>query len=390
MRTWLVAAVSALASVAVAASPAAPTAPVLGIALDGGQGHLARLDADTLRPLRTSTFLTNGYTVAPALSPDGATVALGSTSFIGVRLVDIRSLRLKAEVRLRLSGAHVVASAWPSRTRLVVAAVRGNPATVVFVTVDPARGKVVNVRRLSGTPVRAARTADGLAVLVAPAPAIGRARLAVASPAALHVWPVPVQAGRANGRQTIPALAADPAGGSAYIVDPADRLTQIDLATGKSEQRALVRRGLAKGLNGPQRVAVRLANGRLAVTGSNDSFRLVDGREVVDSEPAGLELVDIGGGTTRMLDRETSQVALGSDALIALGTSEATPMRAYAFDGSPRFELDLAAGDWVQVAGDRAYVGRRIVDLASGHVIGQAAAEPRVVLLATDGSGFPL
>ena len=43
-----------------------------------------------------------------------------------------------------------------------------------------------------------------------------------------------------------------------------------------------------------------------------------------------------------------------------------------------------------QLALNRTYVGRRIVDLSSGHVIGQAAAESRIALLATDGSTFPL
>jgi hypothetical protein len=377
MRTWTVVA-SALALAAAAASAAAPSAPVLGIALDAGQGHLARLDPDSLRPLRISTFLTNGYAVAPALSPDGATVALGSTSFIGVRLVDVRSLRLRAEVRVRMSGAHVVASAWPSPTRLVVAAVRGNPASVVFVTVDPVRASVVGVRRVTGTPVRAARTDEGLAVLIAPVSGIGRARLAVESDAALHVWPVPVQAGRTKKAQTVPALAVDPAGGRAYIVDPSERLTQIELSTGKAQQRVLARRGLAKGLNGPQRVAAWLGYGRMAVTGTNGS------------EAAGLELVDVGRRTARWLDRETSRMAVGSDVLVALGTNDAMPLRAYAFDGTPRFELDVAAGEWVQVAGDRAYLGRRLLDLASGRVIGQAPAESRVVLLATDGSTFPL
>jgi hypothetical protein len=116
----------------------------------------------------------------------------------------------------------------------------------------------------------------------------------------------------------------------------------------------------------------------MAVTGTNGS------------EAAGLELVDVGRRTARWLDRETSRMAVGSDVLVALGTNDAMPLRAYAFDGTPRFELDVAAGEWVQVAGDRAYLGRRLLDLASGHVIGQAAAESRVVLLATDGSTFPL
>jgi hypothetical protein len=181
-----------------AATPAHP--PVLGIVLDGGQGHLGRLDPDTLRPLRTSRFLTNGYAVAPALSPDGTTVALGSSSFIGMRIVHAASLRLKAAIRVRLSGAHVVASTWPSRTRLVVAGVRRNPAGVVFVTVDPSRAKLLSVRRVNGAAVRAARTRDGLALLLAPASGIGQARLAVMTPAGLRIWPGSSSSTFARGR----------------------------------------------------------------------------------------------------------------------------------------------------------------------------------------------
>jgi hypothetical protein len=398
MRTSVSA--SALAALAVAVAfvlpaPAATTAPplLLGVVLDGGQGHLARLDPDTLRPLRTGSFLTNGYTVAPALSPDRSTVALESTSFIGLRLVDVASLRIRSEVRLRLTGAHVVASAWPTQRRLVLAAVHANPTGVVFVIVDTERAKVVDVRRVSGTAVRAARTRDGIALLLAPVTGIGPSRLAVASPSRLRVWRLPVRAGRSwstTGTQTIPALAVDPTRGRAYVVDPGERLAEIDLATGRTEVRALARRSLQKGVNGPQRDASWLGGGLLAVTGTDDSVRIVDGQPVVGTDPAGLELVDVRDATVRIVDSETSRVFPAGGVLVALGTSDAVPLRAYGYDGALRFQVDVGAGDWVQVVGARAYVGRRVVALPSGEVLGQTAAEPRVALLATDGSTFPL
>jgi hypothetical protein len=382
MRTS-VSAASALAALAVAvavvsAGAATTASPLLGIALDGGQGHLARLDADTLRPLRTGAFLTNGYTVAPALSPDGATLALGSTSFVGMRFVNVTSLRLKAEVRLRLLGAHVVASAWPSPNRLVLAAIHAAPTNVVFVAVDPVRATILTVRRIAGTPVRAVRTRDGLAVLLAPVTGIGNARLAVASATRLHVWSVSARAGRTHRTQTIPALTVDQAHARGYVITPGDRLLEIDLATGKTQQRALARRGLAKVLNGRQRSAAWLGNGLIALTGSNGA------------EPAGLELVDVRRATARMLDRDTSHIVVGGGVLVALGTSDSVPLRAYGFGGALRFEAEVAHGDWVQVAGSRAYLGRRVLELPSGKVLGLAVAEPRIALLTLDGSTFPL
>jgi hypothetical protein len=400
MRTCVVAA-SLLAALTVATAAAAPpAAPLLGIVLDGGQGHLARLDPDTLRPLRTSSFLTNGYAVAAALSPDGATVALGSTSFVGVRLVDVASVKASAEVRLRLSGAHITASSWPSPSRLVLAAVHANPTSVLFVTVDPRTAKVLAVRTVPGTAIGAARTGDGLAVLLAPRVGIGPARLAVASAARLRVWKLPLQAGRRFsaasdgfplGTQTIPALAVDPSGGRGYVLDPNGRVADVDLATGAAVLHVLAKRTLAKGSNGPARSARWLGGGLIALTGSNDYVRMSDGHADVGADPAGLALVDVRQWTSRVVDRDTSDVVVGGGLLFARPTTEINALRAYDFAGRPRFELgDLAAGDRVQVAGNRAYVGRRVLELPSGRVLGETAAEPRVTVLPTDGSQFPL
>jgi hypothetical protein len=396
MRTWAV----ALAAVAVAAAPTAgaPGTPLLGVALDGGQGHLAQLDPDTLRPLRTSSFLTNGYVVAPALSPDGGTVALGSTSFVGIRLVDVATLKLKAEVRVRnLPGTRVAASSWPSSDRLVLLAVHANPTSVLVVTVDPTRARIESVRTLSGTAIEAARTRDGLAVLLAPRVGIGQARLAVASATGLRVWKVPLSAGRRYrvsapfGTQTIPGLAVDPARGRAYVLDPAGRVAEVDLTSGKVRLHLLVRRALAKGINGPERSARWLGNGLIALTGSNEFVHVSGGRIDVGGEPAGLQLVDVRDWTLRVVDPDANMIAVSAGVILAPATTAGAPLRAYDFAGHLRFELNgVSVGDGLDVAGNRASVGGRVLELPSGRVLGDAPVDPRVFLLATDGSTFPL
>jgi dipeptidyl aminopeptidase/acylaminoacyl peptidase len=399
MRTCVVAVFAALA-VAAAPTAAAPPPALLGIVVDGGQGHLARLDPDTLRPLAMSSFLTNGYVVAPALSPDGTTVALGSTSFIGERLVDTASLKAVAEVRLRLSGAHVAASAWPSPSRIVLAAVHANPTSVLFVTVDTAHAKILRTRTVSGTAIDAARTGDGLAVLIAPRAGIGPARLAVASATSLRIWRLPSSAGRRFtvargsspfGTQVIPALAVDPAGARGYVLDPGGRVAEIELASGKTRLHTLVRRTLAKGINGPERSARWLGNGLIALTGSNDYVRASGNQVDVGADPAGLDLVDVRDWTTRVVDPDASTIAVGGGVILAPATSEGAPLQAYDFTGRLRFELDgVAVGDGLEVAGNRASVGGQVIELPSGRVLGPAPADPRVILLPTDGSQFPL
>ena len=56
--------------------------PLLGIVFDGGQGHFS----------------------GATLSRDAAKVALDSTSFLGVRIVDVATLTRDAELRAMLTG----------------------------------------------------------------------------------------------------------------------------------------------------------------------------------------------------------------------------------------------------------------------------------------------
>jgi hypothetical protein len=403
MRTSaLVAALAAALAVALAPAGAETGAPLLGIVLDGGQGHLGRLDPETLRPLQTSAFLTNGYAVAPALSPDGAKVALGSTSFFGVRVVDLVTLKADAEIRVPVSGAHVVATAWSVPGRLAVGGVRCCPSTLVLANIDPAARTVVWTKTVVGTPLAAARTAGGLAFLVAPATGIGPARLVVAEPQGVRVVKLTVRAGRAwpaarrgplIGTQRIPGLAVDPAAARAYVFAPEGGVSEVALQTGRVSSHTLARRTISKALTGPDRDARWLGNGLVALTGVDEHVRTSGTSITRNATPAGLALVDVREWTSRLVDRDATSVTVGDGLLFTRGDWDASPrpIRAYDFSGRLRFELaDLAPSDWLQTAGDRAYVAGRVLELPSGRMLRRLATDVRVTLLATDGSQFPL
>jgi hypothetical protein len=379
-------ALAALGLLLAPAKAAPPEPALLGAVFDGGQGHLARLDPDTLRPLRTSRFLTNGYAVGPVLSPDGTKVALGSTSFLGARIVDLETLASEADLRAtRASGTHVAATAWPAPNRLLLTATRCCPAAAVLATLDPSAKAVVRVRALRGTPVAAARTRTGLAVLLAPAAGIGRARIALFDADRLRVFGVPVQAGRVlprgttAGQQVVPGLAVDAGRDVAYVVSASiTAAVEVDLATGRSRVHKLARRTVAKTMNGPSLDALSLGNGLVAVTGT------------IDADPAGLRLVDVRTWSARLVDGDAATMVVAGDTLLTRGSSAQAPIRGFDLAGHARFELDGVPNAWLQAAGNRAYVGNRVYELPSGRLLRTLPPGLRVALLPTDGSTFPL
>jgi hypothetical protein len=389
MRVMSRSALLALAALGLLLAPAKaapPGPPLLGAVFDGGQGHLARLDRETLRPLLTSRFLTNGYAVGPVLSPDGTKVAFGSTSFLGARIVDVETLASEADLRATgQSGTHVAATAWPAPNRLLLTATRCCPAAAVLATLDPVAKSVVRVRAVRGTPVAAARTKTGLAVLLAPAAGIGAARIALFDADRLRVFGVPVQAGRVPphgttvGKQMLPGLAVDAGRGVAYVVAGSTTATvEVDLATGRSRVHTLARRTVAKTMNGPRLDALWLGNGLVAVTGT------------IDADPAGLRLVDVRTWSERLVDGDAATIVVAGDTLLTRGSSGQAPIRAFDLAGHPRFELDGVPDAWLQAAGNRAYLGNRVYELPSGRLLRSLPPGPRVALLPVDGSTFPL
>jgi hypothetical protein len=402
MRKTPLLALVALAAVGgiLAPAAAAPEAPLLGAVFDGGQGHLARLDPETLRPLQTSKFLTNGYAVGPVLSPNGTKVALGSTSFLGARIVDVETVASEADLRATgASGTHVAATAWPAPNRLLLTATRCCPAAAVLATLDPVAKAVVRVRSLRGTPVAAARTRTGLAVLLAPAAGIGPARMALFDTDRLRVFPVPVRAGRmlpgrtALGRQLVPGLAVDAGRGVAYILPGSTAAVEVDLATGRARVHTLARRTVAKAMNGPRLDASWLGNGLVALTGTIDRSELQGNAVAYRADPAGLTLVDVRTWKARVVDRDAATMVVARGTILVRGAPNSTtaaPIRGFDLAGRLRFELPEAANAWLQAAGNRAYVGNRVYELPSGRLLRSLPPGPRVALLPVDGSTFPL
>lgn len=379
--------------------------PLVGFVVE--RGALARVDPHTLRPLpgRRLEVGLGGcvprsagqacFAIPPwTRSPDGSRLAVarnGRRAVRSLRLVDMRRLRVASD--LRLAGGPVGLLAWLAPRRMLAVQEVCCGGRQRLVAVDPASGRVLASRPLRGAVVRVARTARALLLLVAPAEALGPARLLVAGRRGT-VKAVRLERVRAGSRlvnraghrirQRLPGLAVDEAGRRAFVVEPGlvaevdlDRLSvsHHDLADQPPAQAVH-----SKGADGRTRIAHWLGGGVLAVSGADE------GRGRV--RPAGLSLVDTRSWTARTIDRDATDVVAAGDVLLAVGAGRpstgrsAIGLAAYALDGVERFRLLAGREAWVQeVYGGRAYVGvtradgrqeaLRVVELASGRVVGR-------------------
>lgn len=371
------------------AAGATPRPTVLGVSWEGTTGMLARLDAQTLRPVGRRLDIGKPPTGLAARSPDGRTIALGHGSMAQLRFVDLRTLRAAGPLRLGALGS-VYTAVWPSPTRLVALRAAETPEVVV---VDPRARRVLARRPLDGAVMGAVAVKGRLVALLASKSAIGPARLAVVGPdGSVGVVDLPgVSAGFApprneqeTGRQASPGVAVDPAGTRAAVVTP-DTLLVVDLErlevtrTHRLLTRAPAR--VRKLIEGWGRRALWVSDDTLAVSGWRYS---VEGRRVVQST-IGVELIDVRTGESEPLDATATQATRVGDSLLAFGGSA---LRGYALDGTLRFEL-LTGQDtgYVQTAGRFAYIGSEnstrftVVDVRAGRVLGTARTpSPTIVI----------
>lgn len=349
---------------------------------------LARLDAQTLRPVGRRLDIGKPPVGLVARSPDGRTIALGHGSIAELRFVDLRTMRTAGRLRLGGSGS-VLTAIWPSRARLV--ALRSGETTEVVV-VDPRTRRVLSRRTLDGELTGAVSAGRRLLALLAPRGSVGLARLAVvAADGTIRTVVLPgISAGFAppptaegTGRQASPGIAADPTGGRAVVVSD-ETLVTVDLETldvpvlqhfPRRPARA------AKRIEGWGRRALWLPDDRIAVTGWN----LTASDPQAPSSAAGVTLFDLVARTTRELDAGASVVDLAGTTLLVAG-GEA--LRGYRPDGVLRFEV-LRGSDtgYLQTSGRWAYVGGdnstrfTVVDTRAGTVTGTARTPyPTIVL----------
>ncbi len=204
-------------------------------------------------------------------------------------------------------------------------------------------------------------------------------------------------------RQSVPALAVDPEGTRALVIPAGGRVAEVDLDTMEVRYHDLTEpvslwgrlrdwlepSAEAKAIDGPDRNAVWLPSGLIAVSGS----QYTDDGKTVKVTPAGLALIDPNDWSVRRLSDEPGWVTLKGDAVLASGWkqgSEEQVLIVFDTEGNLRFSLTREGSDLSQVGGNHLYAtsdnGTRfeIIDLESGKVVGKAQPRRQTWLLQGD------
>jgi hypothetical protein len=399
-------------------------APKLPRLLGFVDSSLVRIDPESLRPLPgpripvgsggcasrqggTACWSNPPWTV----SPNGRQLVVARNDVSSLLLVDAGSVR--ATAKIAITGGEIGALAWPAGGRLL--AVQERPGgRQRLLALDIGTRKVVARTALGGSVTKVVKTARGLTLLVAPAGAIGPARIAVADRrgsvrfvrlgrilAGSRLRPAPGHL--VDARQ--PGLAVDPAARRAFVVGDA-LVADVDLRRLSVSYHSLERKpsllarlrswlepsASAKLVSGYDRQASWLGNDNLVVTGSDTE----QGRY----RPAGLLTVDTRSWSVRTLHRGGTSFRITGDVVLAWGgTWDAAAGRtigsglaAYDREGRERFHLFDGQQVWVgAVYAGRAYVGvsgerdLRVVDLASGAEVGTRQPLPWLLLGGGDG-----
>jgi hypothetical protein len=388
----------------------APSAePVLAASSDLEGNRITWVDGRTLEPVDGRSVTVPFFMGVAERSPDGSMLAVGASEGDGVQLVDVERMRSLGTVEV--DGTDFVEKLHWVRPDLLLASLGGLPSRVA--AIDPETREVLSVHDLGGTVLYSEHAGECLALLVAPSDGIGQARLVVFDGSGLRTAQLTeIRAGWEQiegteedyeGRQSVPALAVDPSGARALVIPAGDRVAEVDLAAMQvvyhdlSEPVSLFGRlrdwlepaAHAKGTNGPDRNAVWLPSGLVAVSGSHYSM---DG-ESFEMTPAGLSLIDPADWSIRRLSDEPNWVTFRGGALLASAWKEGTDEQkliAFDPDGTPRFTLVREAADLSQTSGSHLYAatynGTRfeIVDLDTGETVGRAAPKRETWLLYLD------
>ena len=361
----------------------------------------------TLKPASPPLSVPGEFVSDVALSPDGATLALGSGTSSRIAFVDLRRWRSLGSMRVpgaRPAGYRGVHGlVWTHQRRLL--ALAGPPYMRAWpVVVDPIERRVVHRSRLRGTPTRWQRAGNRIVFVSLPesrsfpprAPAradlfsydaAGRLRHHRLARIVAGNW----RRGRGPWRTVEPGLAASPE--RAYVVAADGRLVAaIDLRNWRlayeevSEARSAWQRlgdliepsAHAKGpLDSSTRDAHVLPGGAIAVTGE-DMKTTRGNADEFDTTGYGVRLIDPESWTWRAADRDAQYVTVAGGVLLARRWScrkciNALPsigVRAYNTAGELQFTRFAGAEVFVLgSAGDHAYVAVRRNDRHRIHVL---------------------
>jgi hypothetical protein len=398
-----------------------PYPPLLGVVTKRQEALLVRVDPDSLRPRPGARVAVGSEACAPrsggsacwgvppwSYSPDRSLLAVARHEagvVRSVRIVDVARMRVDAEVPI-LGGA-VGLLAWQTPERVLAVQEVCCDERQDLLVIDPTRHRVIARHALGGTVLRAARTPRELVLLLAPAKAIGPARVAIVDQrgavriANLERLLAGIQP-RDDARYRLeqPGLAVDSDGHRAFVVGNG-LVAELDLASLAVSYHPLTHPvsllgrlrswfasdAYAKGASGAARSAVWLGGDTLAVAGADEEDTRV--------RPAGLSLIDTHRWKVRTIDAAATDIRVASGLLLATGS--AAGLVAYGFDGTERFRIREGRAAWIeQVFDGRAYVGGmrpdgrpaplRVVDLATGRTVARRAA-PLPFLLLDPASG---
>jgi hypothetical protein len=398
--------------------------PLLGIVHHGRVAKLVRVDPHSLRAF-PRPVVPLGAVTSWASSPARSRVAFGRThggtrnSRASIRFVRVRGMRAAGGVQLGRGDISELTWIAPNRVLSLHGVCCGS---VDVVAVDVRARSIVRRTSLPGEVVRRERTRDGLVLLVTSSDRIEPVRLVVAnadgelrSVVVERIWggrdlPDDYTADPV-ARYSYPALAVDPDGNRAFVFSAGGDVADVDLASLAVEYHMLqepssylerLRNWLepeahGKASEGPSLNARWLGNGLIALTGKDEhAYRDQAGSLHLREQPHGVKLVDTRTWTVRTLDQEADYVRVAGALLLATRfswdsaaqTLSGMGLAGYTVDGEKRFHLfEHKLLFNVTVYGTRAYVSvgeysafvvppkiYKVVDLASGHVLGTRTA----------------
>jgi hypothetical protein len=361
--------------------------------------ELVWVDGRTLEPVDGRGVVVPFFMSVGEHSPDGHLLAVGESEGGAVQFIDLDQMRTLGKVDVG-SASYVDRLHWV-RPDLLLASLGG--ASGMVAALDPTTQKVLSVHDLGGASLYSQPAGEELVFLVAPPDRIGPARLVVFDGSELREAALTdVRAGWEQiegteesdyrGRQSVPALAVDPEGTRALVIPAGGRVAEVDLDSMEVGYHDLTEpvsfwgrlrdwlepSAQAKSVDGPDRNAVWLPTGLVAVSGAQYS----DDGASLEITPAGLSLIDPSDWSVHRLSDEPSWVTFRGGALLASAwkpDSEEQKLLAFDPDGTPRFTLVREAADLSQTNGSHLYAttynGTRyeIVDLETGETVGRAA-----------------
>jgi hypothetical protein len=384
-----------------------PAGDLLGLVWNRNSAELTKLDPRTLAP--RSARIDVGAGTLIAFSPDRRTLATTGSEEGEINLVDLRTFRSRGVVDIGMSG-YISRLSWPPPGMLFAAV--GQQFVVV---IDPAGRSVYETRQVEGTLIAAEPTKAGLLGLVAPADRIGPLQLVVWGGKGTSAVPLRMVGGWETeqgenesdfrSRELVPGLAVDPTGRRALVVPPGGPVAEVSLSNLRveyhtlSEPVSLFHRFLdwldpaaeAKMIEGKDRQALWLANGLVAVSGT-DFPPIGAGQTDLVGKPAGLSLIDTDDWSVRRVDGKVSGVQLLGSRLFAYeagcsSAPESFALVAYDLSGERRFRLCRDEGFDPQVVGGYLYVGMDnntrfdVVDMSTGAVVSRLQTKQTTTLL---------